>query len=116
MNRRFGFVLGFSSLVGLALLGGAATSLGGGGAAPTARAVPRAGIVSLDLRTHKERVFPLGDLDALRGEGVSPRPETRPTRSACSASTVSTARARAFSFGRRFPCARETRGGRRTAG
>jgi Tol biopolymer transport system component len=69
MNRCFGFVLGVSGLVGLALLGGAATSLGAGGAAPGARAVPRAGIVSLDLRTHKERVFPLGDLDALSPEG-----------------------------------------------
>jgi Tol biopolymer transport system component len=69
MNRRFGFVLGISGLVGLALLGGAATSPGGGGAAPGSRAVPRAGIVSLDLRTHKERVYPLGDLDALSPEG-----------------------------------------------
>jgi Tol biopolymer transport system component len=70
MNRRFGFVLGISGLVGLALLGGGAvTSLGAGRVAPNARAVPRAGIVSLDLRTHKERVFPLGDLDALSPEG-----------------------------------------------
>jgi Tol biopolymer transport system component len=65
MNRRFGFVLGISGLVGLALLGGAATSPGAGGAAPTART----GIVSLDLLTHKERVFPFGDLAALSPEG-----------------------------------------------
>src|SRR5262245_12182748 len=66
MNRRFGFVFGISGLVGLALLT-AATSPGAGGDAPT---VPRTGIVSLDLRTHKERVFPLGgDLAALSPEG-----------------------------------------------
>jgi Tol biopolymer transport system component len=47
----------------------ALTLVGGGGAAPTARAVPRYGLISLDLRTHKEHVFPIGDLDALSPEG-----------------------------------------------
>jgi Tol biopolymer transport system component len=42
---------------------------GGGGATPTAQALARPGIVSLDLRTHKQRVFPLGDLAALSPEG-----------------------------------------------
>jgi len=37
----------------------------GSGAAPTAS---RPGIVSLDLRTHKEQVFPIGDLAALSPE------------------------------------------------
>jgi len=47
----------------------ALTLVGGGGAAPTARAVPRFGLISLDLRTHKEHVFPDGDLAALSPEG-----------------------------------------------
>lgn len=42
---------------------------GGGGATPMAQALARPGIVSLDLRTHKQRVFPLGDLAALSPEG-----------------------------------------------
>jgi Tol biopolymer transport system component len=41
----------------------------GGGAAPTAQTIPRPGLVSLDLRTHKEHVFPPGDLAALSPEG-----------------------------------------------
>jgi hypothetical protein len=40
-----------------------------GGARLTAQALARPGIVSLDLRTHKQRVFPLGDLAALSPEG-----------------------------------------------
>jgi Tol biopolymer transport system component len=47
----------------------ALTLVVGGGAAPKARAVPRYGLISLDLRTHQERVFPIGDLDALSPEG-----------------------------------------------
>jgi Tol biopolymer transport system component len=43
--------------------------VGGGGAAPTARAIPRTGLISLDLRTHKEHVFADGDLAALSPEG-----------------------------------------------
>ena len=42
---------------------------GGGGAGLTAQALARPGIVSLDLRTHKQRVFSLGDLAALSPEG-----------------------------------------------
>jgi Tol biopolymer transport system component len=83
MNRRFGFVLGISGLVGLALLGGAATSLGAGGAAPTARAVPRYGLISLNLRTHKEHVFPLGDLDALSPEGTRVAEARNPDNKQC---------------------------------
>ena len=58
MKKRVSFALAVAALV-----------LVGGGAASTARAVARTGIVSLDLRTHKERVFPLGDLAALSPEG-----------------------------------------------
>jgi hypothetical protein len=36
----------------------ALTLVGGGGATPTAEALPGLGLVSFDLRTHKERVFP----------------------------------------------------------
>lgn len=44
--------------------------LGGGSGVPsTTRAVARSGIVSFDLRTHKERVYPIGDLAALSPEG-----------------------------------------------
>src|SRR5215218_10583998 len=54
---------------------------GGGGAAPTAQARARPGIVSLDLRTHQQRVFPLGDLAALSPEGrrvaVAENPDNR---------------------------------------
>jgi Tol biopolymer transport system component len=46
----------------------ALTLVGGGGATPTARALPRLGLVSFDLRTHEERVFPPGDLAALSPE------------------------------------------------
>src|SRR5215208_2404329 len=54
---------------------------GGGGAAPTAQARARPGIVSLDLRTHQQRVFPLGDLAALSPEGrrvaIAENPDNR---------------------------------------
>jgi Tol biopolymer transport system component len=46
----------------------ALTLVGGGGAAPTTPTA-RPGLISLDLRTHKERVFPIGDLAALSPEG-----------------------------------------------
>lgn len=83
MNRRFGFVLGISGLVGLALLGGAVTSRGAGRPAPTARAVPRYGLISLDLRTQKEHVFPIGDLDALSPEGKRVAEARNPDNKEC---------------------------------
>ena len=52
-----------------ALAAAALVPIGGGGAAPTERTLARNGIVSLDLRTHREHVFPIGDLDALSPEG-----------------------------------------------
>ena len=47
----------------------ALTLVSGGGAALTMRAASRPGIVSLDLRTHREHVFPPGDLAGLSPEG-----------------------------------------------
>jgi Tol biopolymer transport system component len=57
--------------------------VGGGAAEPAARTVTRTGIVSLDLRTHKERVFPDGDLAALSPEGRRVAEALNPDNKGC---------------------------------
>jgi Tol biopolymer transport system component len=57
--------------------------VGGAGAASATRAVARTGIVSLDLRTHKERIFPLGDLAALSPEGGRVAAASNPDNKQC---------------------------------
>ena len=55
---------------GVIAVASALTLVSGVGAAPTTRAIPRPGIVSLDLRSHRERVFPVvRDLAGLSPEG-----------------------------------------------